>query len=283
MGYPVVRDSTLRTHYESVERVIAAMRSQLDQPMTLQQMARIGYASPYHFNRTFRQITGVPPSQFLYALRLDAAKRMLTETQKKVIDICYEVGYRSVGTFTRRFADVLGVSPVRFRKLTDSRAIPLPYPQMDGQMDGSTSRHTLPGPAVTGYIAAPSHFRGVVAVGLFTTRIPQGKPVSCSLIKDGGVYHLEGAPEGDFYLFAVGLKDPADASVYFNYGAAMRAGGQHVRITRNSIQGLTSLQLRPPSPFDPPLLLMLPAQPRVNASSLGKQETGSFMHRASFR
>ena len=277
MGYPVVRDSTLRSHYESVERVITAMRSQLDQPMTLQQMARIGYASPYHFNRTFRQITGVPPSQFLYALRLDAAKRMLTETQKKVIDICYEVGYRSVGTFTRRFADVLGVSPVRFRKLTDSRARALPYPQMDGP----SGMQTLPGASLTGYIAAPGHFRGVVAVGLFTTRIPQGKPVSCSLIKDGGLYHLEGAPEGDFYLFAVGLKDPADASVYFDYGTAMRAGGQHVRITRNSIQGLTSLELRPPSPFDPPLLLVLPAQTCVNTPDCGKQEIASFIHRAS--
>jgi AraC-like DNA-binding protein len=103
-----MRDSTLQSHYESVERVITVMRNQLDQPMTLHQMARIGFASPYHFSRTFREVTGVPPVQFLYALRLDQAKRLLTETQKKVIDICYEVGYTSVGTFSRRFADVLG-------------------------------------------------------------------------------------------------------------------------------------------------------------------------------
>ena len=92
MGYPGMRDSTLQSHYESVERVITVMRNQLDQPMTLHQMARIGFASPYHFSRTFREVTGVPPVQFLYALRLDQAKRLLTETQKKVIDICYEVG-----------------------------------------------------------------------------------------------------------------------------------------------------------------------------------------------
>lgn len=257
MGSPVMRDSTLRSHYDSVERVITAMRSQLDQPMTLQQMARIGYASPYHFNRTFRQITGVPPSRFLYALRLDAAKRMLTETQKKVIDICYEVGYRSVGTFTRRFADVLGVSPVRFRRLTDSRTRALPFMPMDGL----SGRPGHPGASLTGYIDAPEDFRGFIAVGLFTTRIPQGKPVSCVLVKDRGAYHLEGAPEGDFYLFAVGLKTPADASVYFDYGTAMRAGGHPVRISQNSVQGLTSLELRLPSRFDPPLLLMLPARP----------------------
>jgi AraC family transcriptional regulator len=259
MGYTVVRDSTLRSHYESVERVITAMRSQLDQPMNLQQMARIGFASPYHFNRTFRQVTGVPPSQFLYALRLDAAKRMLTETEKKVIDICYDVGYRSVGTFTRRFADVLGVSPVRFRKITHGRTRPSPSTGPDGM----NSRRSRPGAPLSGYIAAPRDFHGLVAVGLFTTRIPQGKPVCCTLLQDGGDYRLDGAPQGNFYLFAVGLEDPADSSVYFDYGTALRGGGRLVRVFRNSIHGPTSLELRPPSPFDPPLLLMLPAQPRI--------------------
>src|ERR1700704_4513046 len=132
MGNPVMRDSTVRSHCESVERAIHAMRTRLDEPTTLRQLAKIGFASPYHFNRTFRQVTGVPPLQFFYALRLDEAKRLLTVTQKKVIDICYEVGYRSVGTFTRRFADVLGVSPVRYRKLTDGRNRPITRTLPDG-------------------------------------------------------------------------------------------------------------------------------------------------------
>src|SRR6476660_9974231 len=164
MAHPVVRDSTLRSHYESVERVIAAMRSHLDEPLTLRQLARIGYASPYHFIRNVRRITGIPPAQFLRALRLDAAKRMLTETQKKVIDICYEVGYTSVGTFTRRFVDVLGISPVRLRRLAGSRSIPLPI-----QLSGSTTRHARMGASLTGYIETPDDFHGVIAVGLFTT------------------------------------------------------------------------------------------------------------------
>jgi len=256
MGHPIVRDSTLRSHYESVERVIAAMRDHLDEPLTLRQLARIGYASPYHFIRNFRRITGIPPAQFLCALRLDAAKRMLTETQKKVIDICYEVGYTSVGTFTRRFADVLGMSPVRLRRLAGSRSIPLP----GFQLAGSTSSQVEQGAPLTGYIQAPRDFQGVIAVGLFTTRMPQGKPVSCALLRGGGMYQLEGAPEGDFYLFAVGLKEPAGASVYFDYSAALRGGGHAIRISGGSIQGPTSLELRPPSPFDPPLLLVLPAQ-----------------------
>lgn len=255
MGYPVMRDSTLRSHCESVERVIAAMRGQLDQPMTLRELARIGFASPYHFNRTFRQITGVPPLQFLYALRLEAAKRMLSETQKKVIDICYEVGYSSVGTFTRRFADVLGVSPVRFRKLTGGRCN-----SSHAATNGLPGSPLQQGPSFSGYITAPGDFRGVIAIGLFTTRIPQGKPVSCTLVQSDGMYRMERVPEGEFYLFAVGLKKSSDASVYFDYENALRAGGQQIQITGKSVRGVTSLHLRPPTSFDPPLLLILPAK-----------------------
>lgn len=254
MGYPRMRDSTLQTHYESVERVITVMRNQLDQPMTLHQMARIGFASPYHFSRTFRQVTGVPPVQFLYALRLDQAKRLLTETQKKVIDICYEVGYSSVGTFSRRFSDVLGVSPVRFRKLIDNRLEPSPRVTVNGREQTET------GTRVEGHITTACDFRGTIAVGLFHTRIPQGQPVSCTVIENGGMFELEGVPQGSYYLFAVGLADPAVSSLSYEHGAALRAGGQRLRIFRNAVHGFTSLQLRPPSPFDPPLLLMLSAQ-----------------------
>jgi AraC family transcriptional regulator len=256
MGYPVMRDDTVRSHCESVQRAITAMQSQLDQPMTLQELARIGFASPWHFNRTFRQITGVPPLQFFYALRLEAAKRLLTDTQKKVIDICYEVGYQSVGTFTRRFADVLGHSPMQFRKLTRGRTRPSPYIQPDAP----DRPQPQPGVSLAGLVTSPVDFRGLVAIGLFTTRMPQGRPVTCTLIKDGGAYRLESLPEGNFYLFAVGLKDAPSSSVYFDYRTAMRAGGQRIRISHNSFQGLTALELRPPSAFDPPLLLTLPAQ-----------------------
>jgi len=253
MASPVVRDSTLRSHCESVERVITAMRSQIDRPMTLQQMARIGFASPYHFNRTFRQITGVPPLQFLYALRLDAARSLLTQTQKKVIDICYEVGYNSVGSFTRRFADVLGVSPTHLRKLARNHA-------------GSSAararrygrRRERSGAALFGSITVPEDFQGEVAVGLFTTPIPHSKPVSCAVMESGGPFVLENVPEGEFYLFAVGLT--ASGSACFDYATALRAGGQPVRVSRGSVQGDTSLALRPPSPFDPPVLMVVPRQ-----------------------
>src|SRR5215469_10181696 len=152
MASPVVRDSTVRSHYESVGRVISTMRDQIDQPLSLGSMARIAFASRYHFSRTFRQVTGVSPAQFLYALRLERAKRLLMHTQRKVIDICYDVGYNSVGTFTRRFTDLLGVSPQAFRAL--AHAAP---EQESSYPDGSAAPngHSRSGSVVSGYVSAP--------------------------------------------------------------------------------------------------------------------------------
>src|SRR5262249_15881687 len=84
--------------------------------------------------------------------------------------------------------------------------------------------------------------------------------VACTLIKDSGVYRLERLPEGNFYLFGVGLRDATNGSVYFDYRHAMRAGGQRIRVSPNGFQGDTALELRPPSAFDPPLLLTLATQ-----------------------
>ncbi len=253
MATPVIRDSTARSHYESVERVIAAMRDRIDEPMSLGSMAKIASTSRYHFNRTFRQVTGVPPSQFLYALRLERAKQMLTHTRKKIIDICYGVGYNSVGTFTRRFTDMLGISPKAFRELAQSSSRSIANYQ-----DGAMEENPAPGCCVSGLVNAPSRFHGLIFVGLFETPIPKGKPLACAIVNQSGPYQFGGAPQGEYFLFALGLEDPIHAPDCFHYESALRGGGQLLRISRNSVKGSTYLRLRPPSPFDPPILLALP-------------------------
>lgn len=254
MATAVVRDSTVRSHYDSVERVITTMRSHIDQPLSLDSMAKVACASPYHFNRTFRHVTGVPPSQFLYALRLDAARRLLIQTERKVIDICYDVGYNSVGTFTRRFTDLMGVSPSTFRDLArmpQMRAPEYPAPIViaKGQLKEGT--------AISGRVRAPAGFHGFVFIGLFRTPVPQAKPVAGAIADENGFYRLDNVPDGEFYLFALGVERAAPLSAYFQYDSALRGGGHSIIVSRGSVHGATRLYLRPPSPFDPPVLLVL--------------------------
>ena len=107
------------SHLEAVERVIAAMRERVDITLPLYAMAEIAHLSPYHFARTFRQVTGIPPGEFLGNLRLQRAKELLLTTDLSASEVCFEVGYASLGTFTTRFTQLVGVSPERMRRLTE--------------------------------------------------------------------------------------------------------------------------------------------------------------------
>ena len=91
------------------------MAERLGEDLTLEDMASAASMSVYHFARVFREQVGVPPATYLAALRLTEAKRLLTQTSLSVTNICYQVGYTSVGTFTSRFTQLVGVSPGQFR------------------------------------------------------------------------------------------------------------------------------------------------------------------------
>ena len=253
MDQAVVRESTTRLHHESVKRAITAMRCGIDQPLSLRSLAKIGFASPYHFTRTFRSVTGLPPLQFLYALRLDVARTLLLHTTRKVIDICYDVGYNSVGTFTRRFTGCFGVSPQQFRELAQSTQ----HTTEDLQ---SVEQSTVPssdGTTLSGYVMVPEGFRGIVCVGLFATPIPQSKPLACTIAAPNGEYQLHDVPQGNCFLFALGLEFPVQPGDCFSHDSALRAGGHSVSVTDENIVGDTDLLLRPPSPTDAPILLFL--------------------------
>ena len=105
------------THLRAVEYVIGEVAERLDERFTLEELASLVFFSPYHFHRIFRQVTGLPPGRFFGALRIEAAKRLLLTSDLSVGEVCLEVGYRSIGTFTSQFSRLVGVSPRTFRNL----------------------------------------------------------------------------------------------------------------------------------------------------------------------
>jgi len=239
--------------HESVERVIAAMYARLEEPLALSSMAKIAFLSRFHFNRTFRRVTGIPPTRFLYALRIATARRLLLKTQMHVIDICYEVGYNSLGTFTRRFTELVGVSPTRFRLMGRScKNVINQLNTVQSSADQSMPR------VVSGRVDAPDGFRGLILIGLFDVAIPQGKPKACAVLSEPGVFRIVSPAEGRYYLFALALHYCADMATALDCEPALRAGGQQISIFGDTIQGSTDLRLRPVALTDPPILLAIP-------------------------
>ena len=112
---PYQRPSTKMQMYQRLHRAKDYISSALDENWTLSNMAETVGFSPYHFQRCFTQMFGETPHQFLTNCRLKKASLMLRVSEKSVTQICGEVGFESLGSFSSLFCQRYGVSPIKFR------------------------------------------------------------------------------------------------------------------------------------------------------------------------
>jgi AraC-like DNA-binding protein len=247
------RPSTLTAHLQVVERAIALMRQRLPEPLSLGDLAAGGIASPFHFNRIFRARTGVPPTQFLYALRLDEAKRLLLTSNRKVTDICYDVGYNSLGSFTTRFTKLVGVPPTRFRRLRQAEIdLRMCLDQCTGAPAGMPDHWT-----VVGSIRGHGDRAGPVFVGLFPSAIPQGRPLACTVTMHPS-FRLTPVPAGRYWILAATLCLSPGPAACLQVDAVARGRSGPVTVSARRGDLVADVELRPPRITDPPILAALP-------------------------
>ena len=86
-----------------------------------------GY-SREHFIRAFRAAYGETPGRYRTRRRVERARELLRSANLTVTEICYLVGFSSVGTFSTRFSELTGMSPTRYRAEAASRGGPAPIP-----------------------------------------------------------------------------------------------------------------------------------------------------------
>jgi AraC family transcriptional regulator len=250
-------DVTLATHTQAVERAIHVMHTHIHEVLTLEDLASEAYLSPFYFTRVFRRLIGIPPVEFLSALRLQAARRLLLSTSLSVTDICFEVGYSSLGSFTSRFTQLVGLSPRILRQRAHAFE-PLPgVPAGPGLT--MSSRMPIKN-ALVGRIIAPGTFRGTIYVGLFTSPIPQGRPVRCTKLSSPGEYLLHGMVDGVYYLRAAAFPIASDLQSSLLPGEKMLLGNNAgpLIIGDGKVSGDRNLVLHPPRLTDPPLVMGLP-------------------------
>jgi AraC family transcriptional regulator len=242
------------SHRPVVERVVAAMRERADGPLTLRDMADVAHLSPYHFARVFKDVTGIPPGEFLGALRLERAKRLLLTTDLSVSEVCFEVGYESLGTFTARFKRLVGVSPGRMRRLPERLASAL-----EGTSDPIAPAR---GGGVSFSVVGSGLEGAIIFVGLFPGAVPQGRPVAGTVLEEPGAYSLSPVPDGLFQLMAAAVPAAGDVLKFLLPDAALRVGRarEPVLVRAGRAEGRPEVELRPPRITDPPVLVaLLPA------------------------
>jgi AraC-like DNA-binding protein len=84
--------------------------------LTLQDLCLEAELSPWHLLRAFRAAFGETPHEFLTRLRIERAKELLTVTSRQVTEICFDVGFNSLGSFSTLFHRQVQQSPVAFRR-----------------------------------------------------------------------------------------------------------------------------------------------------------------------
>lgn len=244
-------------HLLIVERVVAAMRQPEDGTLSLHAMAEMANLSPYHFARTFQKVTGSPPGEFLTAWRLQRAKELLLGTDLGVAEICHEVGYESVGTFTSRFKELVGLPPGRMRRLPGELHAALGRAGVGARSLPAT--HTGAGLAFR--VHAPDLAGGIIFAGLFPTAIPQGRPRAGMVLETPGTHRLPPVPDGRYHLMAAALPRTDDPTKLLLPGDALRVGrAPHPLTVRGDrTDGQAEIVLRPVRGTDPPVLVALPA------------------------
>lgn len=87
-------------------------------PLDVDALARRAQVSTAHFSRRFRQAFGETPYRYVLTRRVERAQELLRNTDMRVTDICLEVGFHSLGSFSSAFHRVAGQSPTAYRATT---------------------------------------------------------------------------------------------------------------------------------------------------------------------
>ncbi len=102
---------------EDTNRRMLRARDAMDrtyaEPLDIPSLARIAHVSQAHFIRTFRATFGETPHTYLQRRRIERAMFLLRSTDHRVTEICMDVGFASLGTFSRTFHRIVGETPGR--------------------------------------------------------------------------------------------------------------------------------------------------------------------------
>jgi transcriptional regulator GlxA family with amidase domain len=102
-----------------LRRVRDRMDREYAQPLDVEALARDAYMSAGHFSRAFRQAYGESPYAYLMTRRIERAMALLRQGDLSVTEVCFAVGCSSLGTFSSRFTELVGVPPSVYRRESD--------------------------------------------------------------------------------------------------------------------------------------------------------------------
>ena len=96
------------------------------QPLDVEALARGVHMSAGHLSREFRRTYGESPYSYLMTRRIERAMALLRRGDVSVTDVCFTVGFSSLGTFSTRFAQLVGMPPSTYRAQNSGESAEMP-------------------------------------------------------------------------------------------------------------------------------------------------------------
>jgi AraC-like DNA-binding protein len=144
---------------------LASLRSARDlmdlhfaDPLDLEQLAAHAGFSKFHFARAFKDAYGETPANYLTRRGVERAKNLLRSANLTVTEVCMLVGFSSLGSFSSRFSELVGMSPSAFQRASAARGGPPPVPGcflMDWSRPRPDGKERNLGEACAGQTAVP--------------------------------------------------------------------------------------------------------------------------------
>ncbi|WP_029192807.1 helix-turn-helix transcriptional regulator [Paenibacillus harenae] len=244
--------------YSEIDEVIAYIHRQIYEPHLLAGLAGYAGYSPYHFARIFKERIGLSPLYYVSSLRLQKAKELLLHTNLSIRDIGMEIGQQSLGTFTSRFTERVGVTPSQFRHSTLQADNHLRSLQM---LDDWQTQRTIftEHAAVRGTVHAAAPFEGVILLGLFARPIPEGLPLYGTLLSALGDFCFTDVKPGTYYLMATSVSWGMQAvDVLLPHNTLRTRSKEPIVVEPYAAVPHQTVTLYPPRLDDPPILISLP-------------------------
>lgn len=109
-----------------LRRVRDRIDREYEQPLDVEALARGVHLSAGHLSREFKRAYGEPPYAYLMTRRIERAMALLRRGDLTVTEVCFSVGCRSLGTFTTRFTELVGMPPSAYRRAARRDAAGMP-------------------------------------------------------------------------------------------------------------------------------------------------------------
>ncbi len=103
-------------HHEQAHRARQLLDREFAAPITIQHLSQEVALSPYYLIRLFRRIYKQSPHQYLMQVRIAKAKELLINSDLSITEICADVGFESLGSFSTLFRKIVGLSPSAYRR-----------------------------------------------------------------------------------------------------------------------------------------------------------------------